>query len=184
VLVTVLVYSRALGCSFQQWGDSDYVTARPQVQAGLTGENVRWAFTAVEIGNWHPLTWLSLLLDSSLYGGESAAGFHFTNILLHALSTLVLFRVLSRATGAVWRSAVVAALFAVHPLQVEAVAWVGERKGVLSTLFWMLTLATYVSYVRRRGVGRYLLVVLCLALGLMAKPMLVTLPFVLLLLDY
>jgi protein O-mannosyl-transferase len=184
VLVTLLVYLPALSCSFLQWGDSDYVTENRHVQAGLTAENVRWAFTTLEAGNWHPLTWLSLLLDTSLYGGQSSAGFHFTNVVLHTLSTLVLFLFLSRATGAVWRSAVVAALFALHPLQVEAVAWVGERKGVLSTLFWMLALAAYVSYVRRRGVGRYLLVVLMLALGLMAKPMLVTLPFVLLLLDY
>lgn len=184
VLVTLLVYRPALGCSFLVWGDSDYVTENPHVQAGLTAENVRWALTTLETGNWHPLTWLSLLLDSSLYGGRNAAGFHLTNVVLHALSALVLFLVLSRATGAVWRGALVAALFALHPLQVESVAWVGERKGVLGALFWMATLAAYLSYVRRRGVGRYLLVAGALALGLMAKPMLVTLPFVLLLLDY
>lgn len=184
VLGTLLIYSPLLGCSFLAWGDSDYVTENRNVQAGLKAGTVRWAFTTLETGNWHPLTWLSLLLDTSIYGSDSAAGFHFTNVLLHALSTLVLFLFLSRATGAVWRSAMVAALFAVHPMQVEAVAWVGERKGVLSTLFWMLTLAAYLAYVRRRGFGRYLLVVLTFVLGLMAKPMLVTLPFVLLLLDY
>lgn len=183
-LATVLVYLPALGCSFLAWGDSDFVTENRPVQTGLSLDNIRWAVTTQETGNWHPLPWLSYLLDTTLYGGSNAAGFHFTNVLLHTLSTVVLFLVLNRATGAVWRSAVVAALFALHPLQVESVAWVGERKGVLSTLFLGLTLAAYLAYVRRRGLVRYLLVVVLLALGLMAKPMLVTLPFVLLLLDY
>lgn len=184
VVLTPLIYWPALSCSFLVWGDSDFVTENRHVQSGLSVGTVRWAFSTLEAGNWQPLTWVSLLLDTSLYGGQSAAGFHFTNVALHALSTLVLFLFLSRSTGQVWRSAAVAALFALHPMQVEAVAWVGERKGVLSTLFWMLTLAAYLSYVRRPGLGRYLLVVGSLALGLMAKPMLVTLPFVLLLLDY
>jgi Flp pilus assembly protein TadD len=183
-LVTLVVYSPCFGHPFVFWGDADYVVNARHVHAGLTAENVRWAFTSLEAGNWHPLTWLSLQLDTTLYGGLKPGGFHLTNVLLHTANTLLLFAVLRRMTGLVWHSAVVAALFALHPLQVESVAWVQERKGVLSTLFWMLTLAAYLAYVRRPGIGRYLLVMVALGLGLMAKPMLMTLPFVLLLLDY
>jgi tetratricopeptide (TPR) repeat protein len=182
--LTLTVYSPCFRHPFVNFDDEEYVTRNPHVQAGLTAGGVRWAFTTLDCGNWHPLTWLSLQLDATLYGGLRAGGFHLTNVLLHAASTLLLFLVLGRMTGAVWRSAVVAGLFALHPLNVEPVAWVAERKGVLSTLFWMLALAAYLAYVRRPGVRRYLLIVLALVLGLMAKPMLVTLPFVLLLLDY
>jgi tetratricopeptide (TPR) repeat protein len=184
VLLTLLVYCRSFSYPFVDLDDQDYVARNRQVQAGLTAEGARWALTTFDCANWHPLAWLSLQLDSTLYGGQNAGGFHRTNVLLHAANALLLFLVLARMTGAVWRSAVVAALFALHPLHVESVAWVAERKDVLSTFFWMLTLAAYLHYVRRPGVGRYLLVMLALALGLLAKPMLVTLPCVLLLLDY
>jgi tetratricopeptide (TPR) repeat protein len=183
-LLTLLVYAPAFTFPFVNFDDPAYASQNPQVQAGLSGDGVRWAFTTFHSANWHPLTWLSLQLDATLYGGMNAGGYHLTNVLLHVANTLLLFLVLDRLTGAVWRSAVVAALFALHPLHVESVAWVSERKDVLSTLFWMLTLAAYGSYVRRPGVGRYLLVVLALGLGLLAKPMLVTLPCVLLLLDW
>jgi tetratricopeptide (TPR) repeat protein len=181
--LTLLVYGRTGTFPFVAYDDGAYVFENQQVQGGLSAAGVRWAFTTFACANWHPLTWLSLQLDWQLFGGQPA-GFHLTNVVLHTANTLLLFGVLTRLTGAVWRSAVVAALFALHPLHVESVAWVSERKDVLSTLFWMLTLAAYVSYVRRPGVCRYLLVLLALGLGLLAKPMLVTLPFVLLLLDY
>jgi hypothetical protein len=183
-LLTLVVYWSCLDHSFVNYDDPDYVTQNPHVQAGLTLRGVRWACTSRDCANWHPLTWLSLELDATLFGGQNARGFHCINVLLHTVNTVMLFWVLSAMTGAVWRSAVVAALFALHPLHVESVAWVAERKDVLSTLFWMLTLAAYLAYVRRPRVGRYLLVMLTLGSELMAKPMLVTLPFVLLLLDY
>jgi tetratricopeptide (TPR) repeat protein len=184
VAAVLLIYCPCFDHPFINLDDEGYVTRNAHVQAGLTADGVRWAFTTFEKANWHPLTWLSLQLDSTLYGGVKAGGFHLTNVLLHAANALLLFLVLARMTGSLGRSAVVAALFALHPLHVESVAWVAERKDVLSTLFWVLTLAAYLYYVRRPGVGRYLLVVLALVLGLMTKPMLVTLPFVLLLLDY
>jgi protein O-mannosyl-transferase len=166
------------------YDDPDYVFQNPHVLSGLTAANVSWAFTTFHAANWHPLTWLSLQADASLFGVDSAFGFHLTNDLLHAANVVLLFCVLHALTGALWRSAAVAALFGLHPLRVESVAWVAERKDVLSTLFWLLTLWAYLAYVRRPGAGRYALVLLGLLLGLMAKPMLVTLPCVLLLLDY
>jgi protein O-mannosyl-transferase len=183
-LVTVAVYSPCFSYPFVDFDDGAYGGRNPHVAAGLTAEGVRWAFTTFENCNWHPLTWLSLQLDATLFGGQNAGAFHRTNVLLHAANALLLFLVLGRMTGAVWRSAFVAALFALHPLHVESVAWVSERKDTLSTLFWMLALAAYLAYVRRPGVGRYLLVAVALVLGLLAKPMLVTLPCVLLLLDW
>jgi tetratricopeptide (TPR) repeat protein len=187
--VTLAVYWQVGGNEFVDYDDPVYVSENRQVQAGLSGPGIGWAFTTTAGGNWHPLTWLSLQLDASLYprteaGGISAWGFHVTNLLLHSANAVLLFVVLRGMTGAVWRSAVVAALFAWHPLHVESVAWVAERKDVLSTLFWMLTLGAYLLYTRAPVWRRYLLVVLCFLLGLMAKPMLVTLPCVLLLLDY
>jgi Flp pilus assembly protein TadD len=183
-LLTLLVYWPTFHYPFVNYDDPEYVSRNQHVQAGLSADGVRWAFTTFACGNWHPLTWLSLQLDHDLYGGLNAGGFHLTNVLLHTANAILLFLVLARMTGAVWRSAVVAALFALHPLHVEAVAWVTARKDVLSTLFWMLALAVYLSYTRRPGVLRYLLMMVALALGLLAKPMLVTLPAVLLLLDY
>jgi tetratricopeptide (TPR) repeat protein len=163
--------------------DNEYVTENPHVQAGLTGPSLWWALTKFHSHNWHPLTWMSLQLDWQLYG-PNPLGFHITNVLLHAANAVLLFFALRSLTGAVGRSAVVAAFFAVHPLHVESVAWVAERKDVLSTLFWMLTLWAYSAYAAQPGGGRYLLTLVLFALGLMAKPMLVTLPCVLLLLDF
>jgi len=150
---------------------------------GLTQESVVWAFTAFHSGNWHPFTWLSHMLDCQLFGLKPGMH-HLTNLLLHITNTLLLFLLLQRMTGKLWQSAFLAALFGLHPLHSESVAWVSERKDVLSTFFWMLTVGFYLRYVERPGLSRYLLVLLFFALGLMAKPMLVTLPFVLLLIDY
>ncbi len=163
--------------------DNEYVTDNPNVKAGLTRESLWWALTASHSHNWHPLTWMSLQLDWQLFGSNPHA-FHVTNVLLHAANAVLLFFALRSLTGAVWRSAVVAAFFAVHPLHVESIAWVAERKDVLSTLFWMLTIWAYSAYAAQPGWGRYLLTLMLFALGLMAKPMLVTLPCVLLLLDF
>jgi protein O-mannosyl-transferase len=187
LLLTVVAFGRVLNCDFVNLDDGIYVTENPAVQAGLTARGFRWAWTTFHAGYWQPLTWLSLQLDAQLFrhdGRPDAYGFHQTNLLLHAANVLLLFGLLVSLTGRVDRSAVVAALFAVHPLRVESVAWVAERKDVLSTLFWILTLLAYVSYARRPAPGRYLLVTATYALGLLVKPMLVTLPCVLLLLDW
>ena len=183
-IATLVVFSRSFDFDFIRFDDPGYVFEKRHVSTGLSFENVRWAFTTGEQANWHPLTWLSLQLDASLQGGPKPGGFHATNVLLHAVNSALLFWVLAQMTGAVWRSLMVGALLALHPLHVESVAWVSERKDVLSSLFWMLTMAAYLAYARRPGVLRYLTVFGCLAFGLMAKPMLITLPFVLLLLDY
>lgn len=182
VALVVAVYSAVPGFSFVRLDDPDYVTKNPHVPAGLTWQGIKWAVTSGYAANWHPLTWLSHMTDVQLFG-MNAGAHHLTNVLLHILNTALLFTVLRRMTGSVGRSGFVAALFAVHPLHVESVAWVSERKDMLSTFFWLLTLLSYVGYVRRPRPGRYALVVLCLALGLLSKPMVVTLPFVLLLVD-
>ena len=182
-LTTLAVFWQVHNCDFVNYDDNLYVTQNWHVKTGLTRDNIVWAFTTGHASNWHPLTWLSHMLDCQLFGVDPA-WHHFTNLLLHIANTLLLFAVLKRMTAAFWRSAFVAAVFALHPLHVESVAWIAERKDVLSTLFWFLTMIAYVSYVRRPGAGRYLLTLLVFSLGLMAKPMLVTLPFVLLLLDY
>ena len=184
VLATLAVYRQVKTFEFINFDDQLYVTGNHYVQQGLSWKNVKWAFSdATRFSNyWVPLTWLSILLDHELYGMQ-AGGYHLTNVIFHVLNTLLLFIVLRRMTGMIWRSAFVAALFALHPLHVESVAWVTERKDMLSTFFWMLSLLAYGWYVRRPGIKRYLPVFLCFVLGLMAKPMLVTLPFVLLLLD-
>jgi protein O-mannosyl-transferase len=181
-LVTLVVYLPALHHSFVEYDDQQYVTENPRVQAGLSWRGLVWAF-GFHAGNWHPLAWLSHMLDCQLYGAW-AGGHHLTNVLLHVASTLLLFSVLNRMTNAVWRSAAVAALFAWHPLHVESVAWVAERKDVLCAFFWMLTLWFYVRYAARPSIARYLFALGSFALCLMSKPMGVTLPFVLLLLDY
>ena len=168
---------------FLNYDDDEYVTANPHVRGGLTVPGVVWAFTACHASNWHPLTWLSHALDCECFG-MNAGGHHAVSVLLHAVNTVVLFLVWRRMTGATWRSAGVAALFGVHPLHVESVAWVSERKDVLSTCFWLLTMWGYVRYVEQPSGWRYLLALGLYTLGLMAKPMVVTLPFVLLLLDY
>ena len=182
-LSTFAAYEQVLRSDFVNFDDDRYITANPQVQAGVTRGSVSWAFSTDYNSNWHPLTWLSHMLDCQLYGLNST-GHHMTALLLHIVNTLLLFWVLKRMTAAVWLSAFVAAAFALHPVHVESVAWVSERKDVLSGFFWVLTMAAYVRYTKRPGIGRYLLVFVALSLGLMAKSMLVTLPFVLLLLDY
>jgi protein O-mannosyl-transferase len=179
---TVAVYEPVRHHDFVDFDDAKYVFENPEVRGGLTLAGVTWAFTTSHESNWHPLTWLSHMLDVELFG-LNAGSHHLVNLLLHAANTVLLFVVLRSMTGALWRSALVAALFGLHPVHVESVAWVSERKDVLSTLFWMLTLMAYVRYFRRPTAHRYALIALSLTLGLMAKPMLVTLPFVLLLLD-
>ena len=183
---TFAAYAPALSEGFVNYDDNTYVYWNPHVLAGLTPDGARWALTTVDAVNWHPLTWLSFMLDQQLYGktDNPAAGFHLTNVILHVLNTLLLCWTLTRMTGRFGRSVFVAALFALHPLHVESVAWISERKDVLSTLFWMLTTGAYVLYAERPGRVRYLLVVLLFALGLTAKSMLVTLPCVFLLLDF
>jgi len=180
--VTAAAFAPVLGSQFILCDDPMYVTDNPRVLGGLSLDNVVWAFGAGAASNWHPLTWLSHMLDVQLFG-LTPGWHHLTSLLLHVANTLLLFRLLENLTGAPWRSAMVAALFGAHPLHVESVAWVAERKDVLSTLFFLLTLMAYVRYVR--GAKRdYLLSLGLFTLGLMSKPMLVTLPFVLMLLDY
>mgnify|MGYP002634074871 CR=1 FL=1 len=183
VVTTFLAYWQVLDHAFLNFDDNRYVTENTHITKGLTREGVIWAFTQSYASNWHPVSWLSHMLDFEFYG-QDPSGHHLTNLLLHIANTLLLFWVLVRMTGAHWRSGIVAFLFALHPLNVESVAWIAERKNVLSTFFWFLTMWAYVHYVEKKWIGNYLLVVLLLALGLMAKPMLVTLPFVLILLDY
>ena len=182
-LLVLAVYWQVGGHAFLNLDDPYYVSENPVVQRGLTWEGIAWAFGGFHLANWHPLTWLSHMADVQVLG--VSAGRHLAvNVVLHLLNTLLLFLLLRGATGRTWRSAAVAALFAVHPLHVESVAWVSERKDVLSTLFWLLATAAYLRYARRPGLLRYLPVAALLALGLLAKPMLVTLPFTLLLLDW
>jgi tetratricopeptide (TPR) repeat protein len=185
VAITFLVFGQTLGHEFVNFDDGDYVYENPMVAQGFTWKGVAWAFTRVHSDNWHPLTWLSHMADCQIYG-LNPAGHHLTNVLLHAAAVVALFLVLRQMTGALWRSAVVAAVFAIHPLRVESVAWVAERKDVLSGLFFMLTIAAYLRYVRCADHLKihYALVVIVFAMGLLCKPMLVTLPLVLLLLDY
>ncbi len=179
-----VVFGQTLRYGFVNFDDNDYVYDNPEVARGLTLKGIVWAFTHVHAFNWHPLTWISHMLDCQFYG-LNPGGHHLTNILLHTTATILLFLVLRRMTGFLWRSAFVAAVFAIHPLRVESVAWVAERKDVLSGVFFMLTLGAYVRYARQPwSPARYGLVALLFALGLMSKPMLVTLPCVLLLLDY
>ena len=179
---TLAVYSQVRNYDFVNYDDPEYVGENPHVRAGLTADSLAWALTSFDAANWFPLTWITHMADCQFFGMESG-WHHLTNVWLHALNALLLFAVLKRMTGARWPSALVAFLFALHPLHVESVAWVAERKDVLSAFFWFLTLWCYARYVERPGVGRYLTVLLTFSLGLMAKPMIVTLPFVLLLLD-
>ena len=180
---TLAVFWQVSNFDFVNYDDPDYVSQNEHVKAGLTRDGLIWAFTTGHASNWHPLTWLSHMLDCQLFG-TNPGRHHLTSLLLHVVNALLLFSILRQMTGALWQSAFVAAAFALHPLHVESVAWISERKDVLSTLFWMLTMTAYLRYVRRLSVGWYLLALLIFAFGLMAKPMLVTLPFVLLLLDY
>ena len=184
VIATFIAYMQVLKYGFiTSFDDTKYLTSNWNIKAGLTKESIVWAFSTSYASNWHPVTWLSHMLDYELYGMEPF-GHHLTSLIFHITNTLLLFGVLLKMTGALWRSGLVAVLFALHPLNVESVAWVSERKNVLSTFFLLLTLWAYVKYVDKKNAGNYLLVILFLALGLMSKPMLVTLPFVLLLLDF
>ena len=182
-VLTWMVFGQTLWHDFINYDDPRYVYENAKITGGLSISGISWAFTHIHSLNWHPLTTISHMLDCQLYGLK-AGWHHFTNVLLHTLAAMLLFLALQRMTGAVWQSAFVAAVFAIHPLRVESVAWIAERKDVLSGVFFMLTLLAYANYVRLPRVRGYLVVVLLFACGLMSKPMLVTLPFVLLLLDY
>jgi protein O-mannosyl-transferase len=199
LIASLLAYSGTLGHGFVDFDDPEYVRDNAWVKQGLNEQTLAWAFTTKSLTNYHPMTWVSLLLDTTVYStfapfsggllmadpnGLYPSGYHFTNVLLHCVNVLLLFSLLHRMTGALWRSAFVAALFALHPVHVESVAWISERKDVLSMLFLLLTIWSYCNYARDRDVRAYVLTAVFLALGLLSKPMLVTLPFVLLLLDY
>ena len=182
VMWVLIPYWQVSTLGFVHYDDKVYVTDNPIVRAGITLDGIIHAFQAFDASNWHPVTWISHMLDCELYG-LNPMGHHWTNLQFHIINTVLLFIWLQQITGALWRSAMVAALFGLHPLHVESVAWVAERKDVLSTFFGLLTLMVYYGYVNRPKVLYYTLLVVCFALGLMAKPMLVTFPFLLLLLD-
>ena len=181
--LTLALFGPVVRFQFINVDDNVYVTGNHHIQQGLSWHNAAWALTSLEAANWHPATWLSHLLDVSIFG-LNPAGHHTTSLLLHTLNVILLFLFLRYMTRALWQSAIVAALFAVHPLALESVAWIAERKNVLSTFFLLLTLWSYVAYTRKPALLRYLLVAFCFVLGLMSKPMLVTVPLALLLLDY
>ena len=182
-ILVFIIYLPLLFNGFVDYDDHPYVTENPQVRSGLTLRSVWWAFTTSHSYNWHPLTWVSHMLDVQLYG-LNPSGHHLMNILFHIANSLLLFAILKKMTSAFWRSLCVAILFAIHPLHVESVAWVAERKDVLSTFFAFLTISAYVDFTKTQRTSRYLLGVLFFTLSLLTKSMLVTLPFVLLLLDY
>jgi hypothetical protein len=178
-----LIFGRTLAFDFLNYDDSYYVYQNPNISRGLTWPGLVSAFTHPLVGNWHPLTSISLMLDAQ-WSGLHASGYHLVNVILHAIAVLLLFFVLNIMTGTTWCSAFVAVLFAIHPLRAESVVWISERKDVLSGMFFFLGLLAYSRYARKPALGSYLLVALLLSLGLLAKAMLVTVPFVLLLLDY
>ena len=181
-IVTLAVFWQVHTFDFVNYDDDKYVSENQHISSGFTLNNVVWLFTK-DIGRWHPLTGLTQMLDCQLFGLKPG-WHHLTNLILHILNTLLLFGILKAMTARFWPSAFVAAFFALHPLNVESVAWISERKNVLSVFFWMLTIAVYIRYVQRPHLSNYLLVVVVFALALMAKPVTVTLPFTLLLLDY
>jgi len=182
-LVTLAIYSPVRNHAFVNYDDDDYVTHNSHIRAGLSWQSVEWALTATAQSNWHPVTWISHAADCQLFGLDPS-GHHLTNLALHTLNALLLFFLLVSVTGATWRSFTVAALFALHPINVESVAWVAERKNVLSTFFFLIALGAYGRYAKKPGVFRYLILVGAFVLALSSKPMVVTLPFALLLLDY
>src|SRR5439155_23678608 len=181
--ITWLVFGQTVAHQFVTYDDPQYIYENAKVAAGVSLESVFWAFTQTVGGNWHPLTIISHMFYCQLYGLKPA-GHHFTNVLLHTIAVILLFFVLRQMTGTLWQSAFVAALFAIHPLHVESVAWISERKDVLSAVFFILTLGAYIRYVHTPSVTSYLLVLLLFALGLMSNAMLVTVPFFLLLSYY
>lgn len=180
---TAAVYWQVLDCKFTNFDDNVYVVDNPYVKAGLLQAAVRWAFTATYECTWQPLTWISYMADSE-FSGIDASAFHLTNLVLHLANTALLLLVLSAMTHRKWPSAFMAAMFALHPLHVESVAWVAERKDVLSTLFWMLAIIAYLRYLSRPDARRYVFLLAAFAAGLMSKPMVITLPLALLMLDY
>ena len=182
-VVTLAVFWQVNHYDFINIDDNIYVTGNSHIQSGITLDGFRWAFSSTYAEFWHPLTWLSLMFDYQLYG-LNAGGYHLTNLILHILSALLLFWLFNRMTGTIWRSAFVATIFALHPLHVESVAWISERKDVLSVFFWMLTLCLYVYYTEKPVIKRYLPVVFFFACGLMSKPLVVTRPVIMILLDY
>ena len=183
ILLTLAVYWNVQNFGFINYDDNLYVTENDLIQSGLSIRGLVGVLTDTRTGNWHPLTMISHAIDWELFR-QNAGGHHWSSLIIHIINTVLLFLLLNQMTGAIWRSALVAALFAIHPINVESVAWVAERKNVLSTFFWFLTMMFYVWYVQKPGWQRYLPVFVCFALGLMSKSMLVTLPFVLLLMDY
>ena len=182
-IVTLIVYNGVFRSDFLNFDDDVYITSNNHVMQGLSWESFKWAFSAKYANNWHPLTWLSHMTDIQLFK-LNPAGHHFTNLFFHILATLLLFGFLQYLTGKLWIGGFIAALFALHPLHVESVAWIAERKDVLSAVFWFATLWAYAYYAKRPNIGRYMTVLILFGLGLLCKPMLVTLPFILLLLDY
>ncbi|MCE5339767.1 MAG: tetratricopeptide repeat protein [Planctomycetaceae bacterium] len=183
VAAVVAVYWPVYKFEFVSYDDESYVINNDNIKTGLNFDSIRWAFTTGHVGNWHPLTWLSLAFDYQLFKNH-AGGFHVVNVFYHVINTLLLFYLFKYLTNAIWPSAFIAAAFAVHPLHVESVAWVSERKDVLSTMFWFLTMLAYAKFVKDKNIKWYLSAIVLFVLGLMSKPMLVTLPVVLLLLDY
>lgn len=181
--MTVAVYWQVNKFDFVNFDDNIYISENSVVQSGLTPQGFLWSFSSKYFGLWNPLVWLSFMMDYEFYG-MNAGGYHITNLILHILSTLLLFRLFHRMTHEIWKSAFVAAFFALHPLHVESVAWIAERKDVLSAFFWMLTLCFYVYYTEKPAVKRYLLVLFSFVLALMSKPMVITLPVIMILLDY
>src|SRR4029077_17320372 len=182
-VMTFAIYAQVIGHQFITLDDDSYIRENPMVNCGVTRAGLAWAFTTFYVANWHPLTWIAHMIDSQLFG-MNAGGHLLVNALIHVANTLLVFWFLLRTTHARWPSALIAALFALHPLHAESVAWAAERKDTLSTLFGLLSLIAYVRYVKAPSIRRYAWVAITLALGLLAKPMLVTWPFVMLLLDY
>lgn len=183
VLITIIAFGRIADNNFINFDDPDYLTENYQIKSGINIKTIKWAFSSVVAANWHPLTLLSHALDWSLFGSW-AGGHHLVSLLFHIGATLFLFLFLNKTTSQLWPSAIVAALFAVHPLRVESVAWASERKDVLSMFFGMATLYAYAFYVEDKKISKYLICLFLFILSLMSKPMLVTLPFILLLMDY
>ncbi len=182
-VIILTVYMQVGNHQFLNFDDDAYVTNNPHVVSGITGKNIIRAFTSIDEANWHPVTWLSHMADAQLYG-MNPRGHHLTSVAIHTISALLLLLLLLRLTDALWQSSFVVALFALHPLHVESVAWVAERKDVLSAMFWFLTLLLYSGYVAKRKTSLYILTFISFVLGLMSKPMLVTLPIIMLLLDF
>jgi tetratricopeptide (TPR) repeat protein len=183
VLATAIAFEPIRHNDFVRYDDNRYLVKNEYIQDGVTKDSFVWAFTTFHVSNWHPLTWISHMIDYELFGLDPV-WHHLVNVLFHICNALLLFIILHRTTVAIWPSAIVAAFFAVHPVHVESVAWAAERKDVLSTFFWLLTMLAYVDYVKKPGLSRYIITLVLFCLGLMAKPMLVTLPVVLLLFDF